>query len=680
MDNKHNLDKVTAAGVLVALGIIYGDIGTSPLYVFKAIIGEAPIKSQVVVGSLSCIFWTLTLQTTLKYVILTLRADNNGEGGIFSLYALVRRYAKWLTVPAIIGGSSLLADGIITPPISVASAIEGLSIIIPEITEFQIITIVIAILTFLFLLQALGTQLVGKSFGPLMTIWFTMLAVLGGYNLVQEFHILKAINPYYAYDLLVNYPNGFWLLGAVFLCTTGAEALYSDLGHCGRGNIRISWVFVKSCLLLNYFGQGAWLLTHEGKVLDPNRSPFYSIMPDWFIPSGICIATLAAIIASQALISGSFTLINEAIRLHFWPKVRIKFPTNQRGQLYVPSINWLLWAGCVGIVLYFRKSSNMEAAYGLAITVTMISTTVLLAYWLYTRHVGRIWVALVFIVYAAIEMAFLVANLEKFPHGGFVSLIIGGLLILTMYIWIASFRIKERLTQFVKVDNYIEPLQMLSIDPSVPKYATHLVFMTNARNESEIEQTIIYSIFQKRPKRADIYWFVHVDTTDDPYTMEYKVDIKAPDDLIKITFRLGFRVEQRINLFFRKVVEDMVKNKEVDITSRYESLNRQHVIGDFRFVVFERFLSFENEMPRWERVIMNAYFFIKEFTPGDDKWFGLDTSSVKVEKVPLVVRPAENVVLTRVYYNSDGTISKRVLNGNVTDPETTNVTLTRTNM
>jgi KUP system potassium uptake protein len=677
MDNKHNFDKVTAAGLLVALGIIYGDIGTSPLYAFNAIIGKKPIDSDVVFGSLSCIFWTLTLQTTIKYVILTLRADNNGEGGIFSLYALVRRYKRWLTAPAIIGGSALLADGIITPPISVSSAIEGLRNIKPDITENMIITIVIIILTLLFLLQALGTQLVGKSFGPLMMVWFTTLAVLGIYNLTEDWHILAAINPYYAYDLLVNRPEGFWLLGGVFLCTTGAEALYSDLGHCGRGNIRISWIFVKSCLLLNYFGQGAWLITHEGRVLD--RSIFYSIMPDWFLLPGICIATLAAIIASQALISGSFTLINEAIRLSFWPKVRIKFPTNQRGQIYVPSINWLLWMGCVGVVLYFRESANMEAAYGLAITVTMISTTVLLSYWLYTRHAPRLVVWLVFLVYLSIELAFLVANLSKFPHGGFVSLLIGGLLLSVMYVWINANRIKQRLMQFVRLEDYIEPLQMLSIDQSVPKYATHLVFMTNARTENEIEQTIIYSIFQKRPKRADLYWFIHVDTTDDPYTMEYNVDIKAPEDLVKITFRLGFRVEQRINLFFRKVVEDMVRNREVDITSRYESLSRQQVIGDFRFVVFERFLSYENELPLSERLIMNTYFFIKDFTPGDDKWFGLDTSSVKVEKVPLVIRPAENVVLTRVYHNPDGTTTRRIINGfnNPADAEETKAKFTK---
>jgi KUP system potassium uptake protein len=639
-----NLSKISAAGLLVALGIIYGDIGTSPLYVLKAIIGErGRIEQNLVYGGISCIFWTLTLQTTFKYVILTLRADNRGEGGIFSLYALVRRHARWLTIPAIIGGSALLADGIITPPISVSSAIEGLQIVYPGI---QTIPIIIGILTLLFLLQGFGTSFVGKAFGPMMLVWFLMLGTLGVGSLLAHPQILKAVNPLYAYQLLTVHPGGFWLLGAVFLCTTGAEALYSDLGHCGRGNIRVSWIFVKTCLLLNYFGQGAWLITHHGQTLLQN--PFYAIMPSWFLIIGIAIATLAAIIASQALISGSFTLIGEAIRLNFWPKVRILYPSLSKGQVYVPSVNKLLWAGCVGIVLYFRRSENMEAAYGLAITVTMLMTTLLLFYYLYTRRFPVWAVVLFLIVYLTIEISFLVANLIKFPHGGWVSLAIGILLVTVMYIWLRANKIKQRLTEYVPLQDYIPQLKELSRDLSVPKYATHLVFMTNASRQQEIESKIIYSIFQKRPKRADIYWFVHVDTVDDPYTMEYSVHTLAPDDIIRIHFRLGFRVALRINLFFRKVVEDMVKNGEVDVTSRYESLNKQHVTGDFRFVVLEKFLSYENEMPFMERIIMEAYFFIKGFTTPEDRWFGLDTSSVKIEKVPLIIKPVENVSLVRV--------------------------------
>lgn len=642
--HKH-LDKASAAGLLVALGIIFGDIGTSPLYVMQAIIGSSRISEEVVYGSVSCIFWTLTLQTTIKYVILILRADNKGEGGILALYALVRRNAAWLTIPAIIGASTLLADGIITPPISVSSAVEGLRILYPHI---QTIPIVIGILTLLFIIQVFGTTIVGRAFGPVMMIWFLMLAVLGFSQVIGHTEILKSINPYYGYKLLAEHPGGFWMLGSVFLCTTGAEALYSDLGHCGRGNIRISWIFVKTCLLLNYFGQGAWLIAHAGTTLG-DRKPFYEIMPEWWLLPGICIATMATIIASQALISGSFTLISEAIRLNFWPKVRLVYPSDQKGQLYVPSVNWLLWAGCVGIVLYFKESTHMEAAYGLAITLTMIMTTILMSVYLYFNNVSKWILGIFLVVYLAIEGSFLAANLLKFTHGGWVSLLLATVIALVITVWLKAYYIKLRLTEFESLEKYIGPLKELSNDISIPKYSTHLIFMSNAAHESEIENKIIYSIFYKRPKRADIYWFVHVETTDEPYTMDYHVNIIAEDDVIKVTFRLGFRIEQRINLFFRKVVEDMVLNKEVDITSRYESLNRQNITGDFRFVVLERYLSIENNLPFMEELIMKIYFTIKSITTSEDKWFGLDSSSVKVEKVPLVLTPAEKIRMRRVY-------------------------------
>ncbi|RNI22393.1 KUP/HAK/KT family potassium transporter [Rufibacter latericius] len=647
MDNSSHAQRVSGAGLLIALGIIYGDIGTSPLYVMKAIIGSSPINATLVYGGISCVVWTLTLQTTIKYVILTLQADNNGEGGIFSLFALVRRHAKWLTVPAMLGGSALLADGVITPPISVSSAVEGLLLLNPDIPT---VPIVIGILVLLFLLQSFGTQIVGKAFGPVMFVWFSMLAILGVLSVMEHPEILKSLNPYYAYDLLVNYPGGFWLLGAVFLCTTGAEALYSDLGHCGKGNIRVSWVFVKTCLLLNYFGQGAWLMQYEGKKLVSlgTVNPFYGIMPEWFLLFGIIIATIAAVIASQALITGSFTLIGEAIRLNMWPKVRLIYPTNVKGQLYVPSINLLLLLGCVAVVLYFEESANMEAAYGLAITVTMLMTTTLLSYYLLTKRVAKVGVFIFLAVYLAIEGSFLIANLIKFPHGGWVTLLIGFILISVMYIWLKAFFIKRRLTEHVSLPEYVPALRELSEDETIPKYATHLVFMTSADRSSEIESKIIYSIFQKRPKRADIYWFVHVQTMDEPYTMEYKVNVLAEKDVVRIDFRLGFRVEQRINLFFRRVVEDLVKNKEVDITSRYSSLNKQNLIGDFRFVVLEKFLSYENDLPFWENTIMQSYFNIKQFTTSEGKWFGLDTSSVKIEKVPLIIKPAREVELMRI--------------------------------
>jgi KUP system potassium uptake protein len=645
MSEHHKLDKVTLGGLLVTLGIIFGDIGTSPLYVMNAIIGKAVIDEELIFGSLSLIFWTLTLQTTIKYVILILRADNRGEGGIFALYALVRRHARWLTIPAIIGGAALLADGIITPPVSVSSAIEGLQIKYPNI---EIIPIVITILSILFLIQSLGTNVVGKAFGPIMLIWFTMLAVLGISQIIHDPSIFKAINPYYAYKLLFLHKEGFWLLGSVFLCTTGAEALYSDLGHCGRKNIRVSWIFVKTCLLLNYFGQGAWAISQHGTTLS-GRKVFYEIMPDWFLFPGIVIATAAAIIASQALITGSYTLISEGIRLTFWPKVKLQYPSDQKGQLYIPSINWFLLAGCIAIVLYFKKSENMEAAYGLAITITMMMTTILAGFYLFTHKFKKIWVALFVILYLTIEGGFLAANLLKFTHGGWVSLLLGSCISFIMIVWYKSTIIKNRLTEFVKLDKYLEGLKLLSSDDSIPKYATHLVFMTNANRTTEIESKIMYSIFEKRPKRADLYWFVHVDITDEPYTQKYHVNIIEEDDVIKVNFKLGFRIEQKINLYFKKVIEDLVANGEVDITSRYESLNRQNVIGDFRFVVLERYLSYDNKMPLFERLIMETYFFIKQFTTPEHRWFGLDASNIKVEKVPLIIRPIEEIKLERIY-------------------------------
>lgn len=631
--------------LLITLGIIYGDIGTSPLYVMKAIVGKQPINPEVVLGGISCIFWTLTIQTTFKYVMLTLRADNKGEGGIFSLYALIRRTkVRWLIWPAIIGGSALLADGIITPPISVSSAIEGLRMYNPEIPT---VPIVIAILTALFFIQQFGTKFVGNFFGPVMLIWFSTIAVIGIYNMAAHPYVLKAFNPYYAIHLITQYPGGFWLLGAVFLCTTGAEALYSDLGHCGRKNIRITWVFVKISLLLNYLGQSAWLLEREGSLLK-DKNPFFEMMPQWFLIPGIVIATAAAIVASQALISGSFTLINEAIRLNFWPKVRVVYPTDMRGQLYVPSVNWVLLAGCIGITLFFKESSGMEAAYGLAIIITMLSTTTLLMYYLYLRRVSIYFIIFLMVLFLTVELSFLVANLDKFPHGGWLTLMIASALIFQMWGWYAARKIRNRFVEFVKLKDYLNLLRDLSHDFSIPKYATHLVYLTSANMSDEVEAKVIYSILQKQPKRADMYWFVHVDVMDEPYTMDYKVIELIKGNIIRIDFRLGFRVEPRINLMFRKVVEDMVKNFEVDITSRYESLGRKNLIGDFRFVVMEKFLSFENELPFYEKIILDFYFFFKRVSLSEERAFGLDTSSVTIEKVPLIVSPIGEVNLKRI--------------------------------
>ncbi|HNH67317.1 MAG TPA: KUP/HAK/KT family potassium transporter, partial [Bacteroidia bacterium] len=524
------LNKITFGGLLVTLGIIYGDIGTSPLYVMNAIIGDRVISPELVLGGISCIFWTLTLQTTFKYVFLTLRADNKGEGGIFSLYALVRKTkVKWLVFAAILGGSALLADGLITPAISVSSAVEGIQILHPDLPT---IPIIISIIFFLFFIQQFGSNFVGKSFGPIMLLWFSMLFILGFHQLMQNPSVLKAVNPYYAYQLLVNYPEGFWILGAVFLCTTGAEALYSDLGHVGRKNIYITWAMVKICLLINYFGQGANLLKFEGKTIDVN--PFYQLMPEWFLLIGIIISTTAAVVASQALISGAFTVVNEAMRLNFGPKLKVVYPTDLRGQVYIPTVNWVLCVGCIGVILFFQHSSNMEGAYGLAIIINMMMTTILLSFYLYLKRYPLPLVTLTFLLFIVIEIAFLVANSIKFEHGGYVTMILAMFLFVTMYVWYAARKIRNQFVDFVKVRDFLEILTNLSKDESIPKYATNLVYLTSANRRDEIESKVMYSLLQKFPKRADIYWFVHVDVLDEPYTMEYKVEEMVNDKVIHI--------------------------------------------------------------------------------------------------------------------------------------------------
>ncbi len=652
-----NLNKVSSAGLLIALGIIYGDIGTSPLYVFNSIIGGKVISEELIIGTLSCIIWTLTLQTTIKYVMLVLQADNKGEGGTFALYALVRRQRKWLVMPAMLGGAALLADGIITPPISITSAIEGLQELpaLRNLGDNTIVYMVLGILCVFFFFQQFGTGAIGKLFGPVMLVWFTMLAVLGLYHIADDLSIFKALSPYYALNFLITYPQGYWLLGAVFLCTTGGEALYSDLGHCGRGNIRMSWIYVKSCLVINYFGQAAYLLANRQNLLISDQikeqmgiNAFYDLMPEWFIIPGVIIATSAAIIASQAMITGSFTLIGEAMRLNLWPKLKVRYPSEEKGQLFIPSINIMLFIGCVFIVFHFRESSKMEAAYGLAIIVTMLSTTILFSNYLVSRRVKPVLIYVFLIGYSIIEISFLIALLQKFVHGGYITLLLGGLMFMVMYVWYRSRKIKNRYIEFVRLEHYIPQIQELSNDRTVPKHATHLVYLSSANNPKEIEHKIIYSILNKKPKRADIYWFVHVDTLDDPYTCEYSVSHIIPNDIIRVEFRLGFRMEPKLNLFFRKVVEDLVNNNEVNITSRYESLERNNVVGDFQFIVMEKYLSQDNELPFFEKIIMKLHFMIKEWGLSEERGFGLDPSNVVIEKFPLIIAPVSNLRLKRV--------------------------------
>ncbi|MFC1224882.1 KUP system potassium uptake protein [Pedobacter suwonensis] len=650
MSNHKNVNALTAGGVLISLGIVFGDIGTSPLYTLNAIFttilgGKQDINPLNVLGVLSCIIWTLTLQTTVKYVIITLRADNKGEGGIFSLFSLVRKKAKWLVVPAVVGGCALLADGIITPSITVTSAIEGLT----NKFDVPVIPIVLTILTILFVIQQFGTNMVGKLFGPVMFVWFAVLGVVGVSYVIKDFSILKAFNPYYAIHLLATNKLAFLILGGVFLCTTGAEALYSDLGHCGRNNIRISWIFVKLTLILNYLGQGVWILQNSGSyVPGAKMNPFFQIVSSQFQIPMVILATMAAVIASQALISGSFTLIAEAVRLNLWPKIKIIYPSVSKGQLYVPSINWMLWIGCCGIVLLFQKAERMDAAYGLSITIAMLMTTILVSFYLRSRRFPKYLIALFFFTYVIIEGTFLISNLTKFLHGGWVTVMIGSLLFTVMWSWFVARKIKNRFVKYVEIEDYYEILTELSSDESVPKYSSQLVYLTSANFKTEIESKIIYSIIQKEPKRADVYWLVHVDVMDEPYTMDYKVEFLIPGKLIRIDFRLGFRIEQRVNLLYRKVVEELVKNGEIDITSQYTSLNKHKIAGDFRFVLLEKHLSKFTKLSFYERQIMDYYFILKKLSLSEERSFGLDSSYVDVEKVPLIFVTPDDIELHRL--------------------------------
>ena len=643
--NQNFQNKITFAGMLVATGIVFGDIGTSPLYTQDAIFHNRIITETVALGTLSAIFWTLTLQTTVKYVLLTLQADNKGEGGIFSLYALIRRYwGKWLIIPAIAGGAFLMADGIITPPISVTSAMEGIYAIKPDL---NIAPIVVVILILIFVFQQFGTERIGKVFGPVMFIWFTFMGTIGFLSLSHNFSVLKALNPYYTYRLFADSPQNFWLLGSIFLCTTGAEALYSDMGHCGRNNIRISWVYIKIMLILSYAGQTAWLVQHAGERVT-NISPFYAIVPHAVYWPALIIATLATIIASQALISGCFTLINEAIRLEIWPRLMVVFPGRIKGQIYIPAINWLLMFGCLGMVLHFKESTKMEAAFGLSVTLTMLTTTFLINFYLYAKRVPVILIALITGVFLTVEITFLIANLQKLHEGGWITIVIGTCLSALMVIWWTGRNIKRKITERINLADYIPKLAHLSQDTLIPKYCTNLVYLTTSNSPLQIEKTVMQSILSGIPKRADIYWFLHVNITDEPFTLEYAVQTLAANEAYYLTFNMGFRIAPRIDYYFRKVLGDLEKNKELELTPRPEMNYQDTTIGDIRFVLMNSFLSFDNALPFFKNIIMKLYFLIKRISVREDLNFGLDRSHVITENYPLIILPVESPNLVRV--------------------------------
>lgn len=648
MSDKDQLkNKVSTAGILVALGIIFGDIGTSPLYTLRFIVGEKVISEDLILGGLSCVFWTLTIITTIKYVTLALNADNKGEGGIFALYALVRRYkASWVIFPAIIGCCTLIADGFITPAISVTSAIEGIQSIAPDITQQTIITIVIVILLALFVFQQFGSSVVGKTFGPVMFVWFLFIGTFGAINMTENLTVLKAINPVYAVKLLTLYPGGFWILGAVFLCTTGAEAMYSDLGHVGKTSIRISWGYVKICLLLSYFGQGAWLLKHEGETLG-DLIPFFEILPKGWSVVGVVIATSATVIASQALISGTFTLVNEAMKLKLWPSTRVRYPSEVKGQIYIPAINWMLMFGSIAVVLFFQSSKAMEAAYGLAITFDMLMTTSLLVYYYSLSKKSTIRSSFIGLVFFTIEGSFLISNLDKFAHGGWFAFMVALSFFIMMFILMKARVLRDRHTDFVDLKHYVPMIQDLQSDTSIPKESTNLVYMALADSRRQIDNNIIYSIFRKRPKRADVYWFIHVDTVDSPYTSKYSVDTVIPRKCFFVRIKLGFKADHRVNLLFNKILHDMSENGEIDLISHYDSLNKHSMPADFKYIILHSLASIDSEISTFDNLIIQGYRFIKKWSLSTEEQYGLELANVEVERVPIMVGPQAKVKIKR---------------------------------
>lgn len=641
-------NKLSAAGLLITIGIIYGDIGTSPLYVFNAIIGSNVIDEVLILGGMSCVFWTLILITTFKYVYLALKADNKGEGGIFALYALVKEHpAKWPIIAALIGCSALIADGFITPPISISSAIEGLDILVPNLPTLPI---VVTILIVLFVFQRFGTSVVGKVFGPIMLIWFCTIAILGANQIIKNPAIFEALNPYYAYALLTQYPGGFWILGAVFLCSTGAEALYADLGHCGKQNIRLSWVFVLTCLLLNYFGQSAWALQHVGERIG-NSGVFYSLVPKEFLPLVIIIATTAAVIASQALISGCFTIVNEAFKLRLWVNLKVHYPSHSKGQVYIAPVNWFLMIGCLSVLFIFKESKNMEAAYGLTITIDMLMTSALLLLFFYLQGTKRIWLVFLGVLFFSTELSFLLANGKKFLYGGWFTFIIAFVIFSLMYLFKRARQFRNNHFKKESLEDYKEIFEELIADESVPKEATNLVYMSKSGGEDGlIDSNIIFSIFHHKPKRADVFWFVNVEILDNPDSDAkiYSVKTLVPGKVFYVHLQVGFKVKYTVRNLFYKVVEEMVLNGEVDESSRFISLHKHNLGADFKFVFVKSMVPSENELRTLNKVAMATYARLNAISYPMYKEFGLDTSNVLEEIVPMNFKLKGDLNLKRI--------------------------------
>ena len=638
----------------MALGVVYGDIGTSPMYTMSSLVagngGLENISTDFILGSISLIFWTLTIITTTKYVLIALRADNNGEGGIFALYTLVRKKAKWLLIPAMIGGATFLSDGMMTPAVTVTTAIEGLKglninnhVLITNQKTVVLVTIII--LSCLFFIQRFGTEALGKAFGPIMLLWFTSLAVAGLYRLAGDWSFLRALNPYYAFQTLISpaNKNGIFILGSIFLATTGAEALYSDMGHVGRNNIYGSWPYVKICLLINYLGQGVWLNQVKDLVSYQNMdtlNPFFEMVPAPFRLAMTIIATLAAIIASQALISGSYTLVSEATKLKLLPRLRMIYPTNFKGQLYIPAVNNIIWVLCIAIVIYFQNSERMAGAYGLVITITMLMTTILLNAWLLTTKHNRFLSELIIVFFLAIETIFLISNSVKFFEGGYVTFTIACILIMIMIIWQYGELLKNDNTfhrEYVSLLAYKRQLKKLSEDDTLPLYTTNLVYLTKIHEGYKVKKDILYSILDKRPKRAKVYWFVTVNVTDNPYTTEYSVDTFGTDYMVNVQLYLGFRMEQKVNFFLRQIVNEMMIKGELPRQPQTYTTIPDRNVGDFSFVLIQEELSPDTQLNNIKKSIIQARLWLQRYTVTPAIWFGLSYSDVVMERVPLIL-------------------------------------------
>ena len=660
--------------VLVTLGVVYGDIGTSPMYTLKSIVsnngGLATVSEDMILGALSLVIWTMTLVTTVKYVVIAMRADNHNEGGIFALYSLVRRCAKWLILPAMVGGAALLADGILTPAVTVTTAIEGLrSIPVGHALlgdgQGRVVAITIAIICVLFVVQRAGTSSIGKLFGPVMTFWFLFLGGAGLVNMLGNPGILRALDPVRGIMFLFSPVNhsGIMVLGFVFLATTGAEALYSDMGHVGKANIYASWPLVKACLILNYMGQGAWLIANAG---DPtlqameSLNPFYQMLPEPMRPFAIVLSAVAAIIASQALITGSFTLVSEATRLDLLPHLQIHYPSDTKGQLYIPLVNSVMWVGCIFIVLLFQTSDRMEAAYGLAITVTMLMTTTLLTSYIAGVMRRRGAAALFAVVFGAIELCFFLACLTMFFDGGYVMIILAALLFGMMYVWRRGTAIERTQTVFLPVRKYVGQLGQLRRDDDYPLLADNLVFLVNASEPDTLDRDVLYSILDKHPKRARAYWFLNVRVTDEPYTHTYTVDSFGTDFLFKVQLQLGFKVNQRVNAYLRQVVNDLMASGELPQQHHAYSIYEQRGnVGDFRFCMLRKTLAPETAISRSDHRVIYTKYTIRRLCGSPARWYGLENSSIMFEYVPMFAKMRRATHLERISLPSDTQVQEQ---------------------